>query len=992
MTGKFSLRVLGIAACVLALPALAAAQSQITGQVRDESGGVLPGVSVEAASPVLIEKLRTAVTDDQGRFNIVDLRPGLYKVTFSLPGFSTVVRDAIDLPSNFTATVNADMKVGALEETITVSGQTPMVDVQQAARTQVLTRDIIDNLPTTRNIMSVGILVPGIRMGTPDIGGSRAMEQPAMRVHGVNQRETNQLVDGMSINSNEDCLCMSYADDAMQSEVTVTTSALPAESSPGGIRVNSIPKDGGNVVSGAIFIGGTDGEWQANNVDDELRARRIQSANGIAHIQNFNGSLGGPIMNDRLWYFLTARHASSDETVANVEQHTIAPDGEFIRSILDQYIRDAGLRLTYQATGTQKVAGFFQRVWKRKGKDFTFGQDPRAATQRDPHTAHYGVGHIKWTMAPNSRLLFEGGYSTSYQHWTGGNQIGRFQERNTPLWYQFAQKSDTALNINPDCAYSFGCTSWGSVAQNRTEATRAIYAFSTSYVTGSHNLKVGVQHAGGPSDNYSERNADLQQNYSNGRPSTVTVYNTPVITRGRVNRDLGIYAQDSWTIKRLTVSPGLRVEYFNSSMKETSMPAGRFVPARFFTEQTDLPNWKNDLAPRLSAAYDVFGDGRTAIKGNASKYHAQWSAGWAKRYASSASSSDTRSWFDCPINAAGTACSGVVLPTNGDNIAQDSEIGPRSSPTFGLRSDRNPAPGIERTYNWEYSAAVQHQLTSRVSMSVAWYRRIWKNLEVSDRELISTADYTSFQVPMPSFANDADLVAPGVLDPAEMLTIYNLNTAKRGVYGAQIVDKNSDDQSIYDGVEVSFSSRLPAGGTLFGGWTIQQNLSVFCASDDNPNGPTTADLFLGDNVATGGRFCDQREFDVPMTHEFKLAGNYPLPLGFDFGAILQSYAGRERVITWQPAPTAFPGGRTNAETIILTKPGALYYPRYNQLDLNLKKTFRAGRKTFTGQIDFFNALNGNAIFSQNNAIGASLGQVTAILQGRMMRLGFQMKF
>ena len=150
---------------------LAAAQSQITGQVRDESGGVLPGVSVEAASPVLIEKLRTAVTDDQGRFNIVDLRPGLYKMTFSLPGFSTVVRDAIDLPSNFTATVNADMKVGALEETITVSGQTPLVDVQQAARTQVLTRDIIDNLPTTRNIMSVGILVPGIRMATPISAG-----------------------------------------------------------------------------------------------------------------------------------------------------------------------------------------------------------------------------------------------------------------------------------------------------------------------------------------------------------------------------------------------------------------------------------------------------------------------------------------------------------------------------------------------------------------------------------------------------------------------------------------------------------------------------------------------------------------------------------------------------------------------------------------------------------------------------------------------------
>ena len=977
---------------ILLVPALAAAQSQITGLVRDESGGVLPGVNVEAASPVLIEKLRTAITDEQGRFTIVDLRPGVYKVTFSLPGFSTVVRDGIDLPSNFTATVNADLKVGTLEETITVSGQTPLVDVQQAARTQVLTRDIIDNLPTTRNIMSVGILVPGIRMGTPDIGGSRAMEQPAMRVHGVNQRETNQLVDGMSINSNEDCLCMSYADDAMQSEVTVTTSALPAESSPGGIRVNSIPRDGGNIVSGSIFVAGTDGDWQANNIDDDLRARRIQSANGIAHIQNFNASLGGPIQQNRLWYFLTARHASADETVANVDQHTIAPDGEFIRSILDQYVRDAGLRLTYQATSTHKFAGFFQRIWKRKGKDFGFGQDPRAATQRDPHTAHYGVGHLKWTNTASNKLLFEGGYSTSFQHWTGGNQIGRFKERGTAEWYQFAQKTDTALNVNRDCAYAFGCTSWGSVAQNRTEATRGVYAFSASYVTGSHNFKVGIQKAGGPGENYNDRNADLQQNYSNGRPSSVTVYNTPTISRGYVNYDLGVYVQDSWTIRRLTINPGLRLEYFKSSMRETAAPAGRFVPARFFAEQPNLPNWKNDPAPRLSAAYDLFGTGRTALKGTVSKYYAQWSPGWARRYAAAALSSEQRNWFDCGLNAAGNACSGAALATNNDGIAQDHEIGPSSSSTFGRRPDRDPAPDIERTYNWEYSAAVQHQLTSRVSVNVGWYRRIWKNLEISDRELISTADYTAFQVPMPSFANDPDLVEAGVLDPGEVLTIYNLNAAKRGVYGAQIVDKNSDDQSIYDGIEVSFSSRLPAGGTLFGGWTTQRNLSVFCSSNDNPNGPTVADLFLGENVANGGRFCDQRDFDVPFTHEFKLAGNYPVGFGVDIGAILQSYAGRERVITWTPAPTLFPGGRTNQETLILTKPGSIYYPRYNQLDLNLKKTFRAGRKTYTGQIDFFNALNGTAIFTQNNAIGASLGQVQSILQGRMMRLGFQMKF
>src|SRR5918996_5804579 len=159
------------------LPSVAYAQAQIVGAVRDESGGVLPGVTVEAASPAIIEKVRTAVTDEQGRYRIEALRPGTYKLTFSLTGFSTDVREARDVPSEVVITINADMKVGALEETITVSGETPQVDVQSASRTQVITRDIIDTLPVSRNVMSIGVLSAGVRPSTPDIGGSRMTEQ-----------------------------------------------------------------------------------------------------------------------------------------------------------------------------------------------------------------------------------------------------------------------------------------------------------------------------------------------------------------------------------------------------------------------------------------------------------------------------------------------------------------------------------------------------------------------------------------------------------------------------------------------------------------------------------------------------------------------------------------------------------------------------------------------------------------------------------------------
>ena len=178
---------------VILLPSIAHAQAQIVGQVRDESGGVLPGVTVEASSPAMIEKSRTVVTDAQGRYRLEALRPGTYRLAFTLIGFATVVRDAVQVPSEVVMTVNADMKVGALEETITVSGQAAQVDVQQASRTQVISRDVIDTLPVSRNVMSIGVLSPGVRAGTPDIGGSRMTEQVGLRAHGLAGNDADGL-------------------------------------------------------------------------------------------------------------------------------------------------------------------------------------------------------------------------------------------------------------------------------------------------------------------------------------------------------------------------------------------------------------------------------------------------------------------------------------------------------------------------------------------------------------------------------------------------------------------------------------------------------------------------------------------------------------------------------------------------------------------------------------------------------------------------------
>src|SRR5262245_61623171 len=294
------------------------AQSAISGLVRDTSGAVMPGVTVEAASPVLIEKVRSAVTDDQGRYTIVDLRPGIYSVTFTLPGFNTFKQEGLELPANFTATVNAEMRIGALEESVTVTGATPLVDVQNTQRQVVLNRELLDSVPTARNYSGLASLMPGVRMSNTDVGGNQQMEQIYMTVNGSRQTDTTVQVDGMNLNSlMSDGQVQAYFSDAAMAEITYQTSGVTADVSTGGVRINMIPKDGGNFFSGQVFVGGTDGSWQANNVTDELRARGLTRGSRVAKITDFNFGLGGPIKKDKLWFFTSWRRIATDSVTPN---------------------------------------------------------------------------------------------------------------------------------------------------------------------------------------------------------------------------------------------------------------------------------------------------------------------------------------------------------------------------------------------------------------------------------------------------------------------------------------------------------------------------------------------------------------------------------------------------------------------------------------------------------------------------------------------------
>ena len=974
---------------LLLFPAVAQAQSAFSGLVRDTSGAVLPGVTVEASSDVLIEKTRSAVTDGEGRYSIVDLRPGTYTVVFTLPGFNTLRRDGLELPTNFNMQINADLRVGSLEESITVTGDAPVVDVASTQRTQVLNRDLLDSLPSARNYSGLAALMPGVRMSNTDVGGNQQMEQIYMTVRGSRQTDTTVQVDGLQLNSlMNDGQVQAYYSDAANAEVSYQTSGAGADVSGGGVRINMIPKEGGNRISGSAFAGGTNGAWQSNNVGPELQARGLTVGEKVDHISDYNFAIGGPFKQDKLWYFTTFRRIATNELVAN----NFFKSGE--QGMEDQWIYNALLRLTWQMTPKNKITAYYDRYPKFKGHEMGALTDPEtAAARRDWRHAIYYTGSVKYTSTVTSRLLLEMGYSTNIEYLYIGYQPGIQKERGSAEWFSQIGKSEVGapgVALNPGQPFRYANWNGRVTPANGIDPKKYVISTMASYVTGSHNFKTGFQWGFGSYVLEYDINGDLVQLYRNGLPSQVRIYNTPIRSEEFLNGDIGMFAQDSWTVNRLTVNAGLRVERFVGQISDQEVAAGRFVAARTFSKTSCMPCWW-DYAPRFGVSYDLFGNAKTALKGTINKYLAGQTLSYAQRYNPLRLQSDTRDWTD----------------RNGDDIAQEIEIGPSNNLSFGLPvfATRPGPDGLDREYDVETSLAVQHEVARGLSVTGSWFRRSTYNQRRIDNQLVSTADY--FPV---------DIVSP--LD-GQVLTVYNLNPSKRGQLDR--IDVNSTDgdkrSRTYNGFEVGINGRLH-GATFFGGWNAEQLVNVQCDAVDNPNfydprGATESYANLASNTVALHKWCDQSALGMPYRHGAKLAGSYTLPFDIQVNAAFQSYAGPERGTVWEittatrylagcPGPCrvgelVIPNLVTAPDTptsirVALLPPGTNFYGRMNQLDLGFRKLFRFGRYQYSGQVDIFNFTNSDYVKSETLIYGNALGRPTANLQPRTLRLAVQMRF
>ena len=975
MTGLRTVAVsgLGVVLCLTLMPSFAFAQSGIAGMAKDVTGAVLPGVTVEVSSPALIEGSRSVITDEKGLYRILDLRPGTYSVTFTLPGFNTFKRDAIELPANFTAPVNAEMSIGTIEQTVTVTGESPVVDVQNAVSQQVLPQPLLDAVPMGgRSIQSVGAILTGITQSLPDVGGAQGMQQTYMATHGADPRDNSIQVDGMSVNGIEgDGAIQQYFNQMMFSEMSYQTGAMSAETSSGGVRLNMIPKDGGNTFKGDLFLSTTSHSLQAKALTPDLVKRGLNAADSMDSMHDFNAALGGPIKANRLWFFGSFRHWGVNQAVANAfynldpTHKTYKPDLSH-QVIDDNRIKSGIVRLTWQATPRLKASAYLDRIIKFRGHEGSALRTEEAFAMRNPKI--YYTAQVKITGTLSSRLLVEAGWSTNNETYTT---------------QELEPSARATVNPIPRQDIILG-TTWGApIASYFLHVpVRRSWVTSMSYVTGSHAIKAGMQwgygfnrsqkrfQQEGPDPGFG---VDLVQRYRLGAPDSVTVFNTPVHGRENLNADLGIYVQDSWTFNRFTITPGVRFEHFNTSISLETVGPGRFVPARTFPEVRNLPNW-NDVAPRIGAVYDLFGNNKTALRGSVGKYMVAYSTvGFAQVYNPMFEATEVRTWRDL----------------NGDDIAQDNEIGASQNSLFGIAPVRKPDPNIKRPYTMEYSVSMQRELARGVSASLGYFRRDYHRLLWSENLAAGPQDYTPIVITNP-------------IDGSP-LTVYNLNPSKLGAIN--IVDRNSSTNSrVYNGIEATVNARLGAG-TLFGGVNSGRQVSNNCQAfvSTTPINSVVPAITAASNPNLL-RYCDQGQYHIPFRTQFKLAGSYELPLALQLSGSFQSYPGTINYTNTSTATpwlnvnyivnrTIVPGLTQSQENIPLIPPGSKYLDRLNQLDLRLAKKFKFRDSGYWQvQADVFNSLNSHVVIQQNQTYGTALDQPTQVLQGRLLSLGAQFHF
>jgi hypothetical protein len=932
-------------ALVLSVAAMSAAQQTGTliGAVRDSQGGALPGVTISVSGEALIGGPRSATTGPAGGYQFPTLPPGTYTVSYELTGFAPLRREGIVVQVAGTTRLDVELSVGSLQETVTVSGESPVVDVSSTVTQTNIDKELYEAIPTGRNPWVMAGLVPGVITGRLDVGGTQGMQQYNIEAFGSADSQKSFSIDGIKTNwaGGNGGATMMYYGFEMYEEYNMQTASGTAESDVSGVFMNMVTKSGGNRFTSDHNFYFMNESLQSDNVDDALRLRLgLQpgqqtgaGGNPIDISYDWSSTLGGPIKRDKVWFFGATRWWRLDQFQIGAQN----PDGS--QAIDDNRIRNMVGKVTWQTTPAIKTSFTFNRNLKdrfhRRDAPYLFVEDKATTLQDQP--------------AQN--------YSASYNHVLGTRFVldGRFGRMwgTTPSRYQ-ADVRETDISIRDVSRFTIINAATGQFLNpnDRYQANATGSYFLDTRKGGTHDLKAGVQLSWEGMQYERIRNGDYFLELRDGVPFQAMLSNTPIDSDHRL-KTWGAFLQDRWSIGRATINAGVRMDGVSAYLPAQSSPAGRFVGDRNFAK-SDVFSFGFNVAPRLGIAYDLFGTGRTALKAYYGRFYNQFGSQIAEAANPNALVNQAVAWNDL----------------NGNLALDAGELGTFTGFPAGLfpRVDE----GATRPYSDEINAGIEQQMARDLSVSVSYHRRQHRDgLGILDRARPAEA-YT----PLSRTFTDAD-------GQVRSITIYNLRPEfvnVRDRYISNVPFLESD----YDGVQFDVQKRMSNRWQMLAGLSLQKHEGfdhegTYTSNNNvdfsNPNSAI--------NRENGSVFTD-----LPWV--FTLSGSYVLPYNI---AISGKYTGRAGDPLIRTAVFSGLTATQVSETVRVQQRGVDRTDNVTKfVDLRVSKRFRMGTSSFEGSLDIFNVLNANHVLLQNTGLGSTWARPTQILSPRVMRLGLTAKF
>ena len=984
----------------LVLPATALAQTgAIAGEVTDETGGVLPGVTVTATSPGALDT-RTAVTDGAGLYVLEALQVGTYAVEYQLQGFSTVRREGVEISSGFTANIDTQLAVGGVEETVTVTGATPTIDIQNVNTQSALDDETLNVLPQAGTIASFSALTLGVSTGGAgrhDVGGS-AGQMGASSVHNNRRGDQKMSMEGMNTNNTNaqnggnNHAGQHFNMEGIQ-EVVIAHSGMSAETETAGLQVNYIPKDGGNTFSGSGRATFTNEDFQSDNLSQELTDRGVTTSSSVRKVYDYGASFGGPIKQDKLWFYTAHRwwgnQTNAPGSFRNALQGQFGPFGipayapdMSKEGFEDNINQENSIRLTWQASPLNKITYFGNYSDNCICQLFVGAFFTPEATQNHSVPQNH-LSQATFTRAHSNSILIEGGFTYLY------NPFSYFREPNVSA----TQVSVFDLlngRLHSASTGFFGAVPYNDLVGGLSPADQVNGRASLSYVTGSHNFKFGTSIARG----WFVRNGSVNQVPGLGSfeifsfgdfPIGAQFYNHPIHNRGDF-LNLGFYAQDQWTLDRVTLNLGVRLDTFDGWVPAQNTPATPYFDSLSFDKVENIPDWTN-VSPRLGVAWDVFGTGKTAVKATAGRYAAAAGGGnpLPSNPAATIDRTAFRSWAD--FNGDGLPQGDPTNPLpNGELVS------PTDSPTFGqsVRTQFQDSNVLveNRPYTWQYNVGIAQEVRDNVRVSVNYFRTAHYNQQVNHNENRDPSQFDPYCVTAPGGL-------PGV-GGQEVCGFADVNFAAQPI-AARNVFKNDkafgvDQTEVYNGVDFTVNARFANGALIQGGYNLGETVNDECFVVNTPQ-----ELYQCRVVTP-----------IAGNQQVKFSGSYPLPYGVTLSGVFQNIPGVAvlanarfsnadiapslgRNLSGCPAPTgACPAGVS--VVLPMLEPGSEYEERLTQVDLRLLKDFAGDFGRIRVTFDLYNLFNANTVLGRNNTFGpggAGWGQPTNILTGRLIKLGGQ---